>query len=71
MKSTIAATIVEGPKKFWEDRRAEEGCHIKLYANFGVSAFCGRRTKVDFKDWEVGHSLSREPLLSLFWTVSP
>ena len=56
MKSTIAATIVEGPKIFWEDRRAEEGCHIKLYANFGVSTFCGRRTKVDFKDWEVGHS---------------
>ena len=61
MKSSIAATMVGGSKTFWEDQRAgdlKKVAKVEIYVIFEVFAFCGRRTKADFKDWGAKEVLS-------------
>ena len=54
LKSSTAATMVRGPKTFWEDQRAGGLKKGRKGQNFSVFAFCGCWTKNDFKDCEHG-----------------
>ena len=54
LKSTTMQPAVGGPKTFWEDQRAGDlkikVANVEIYVIFEVFAFCGGRTKTDFKD---------------------
>ena len=56
LKSTTTRPAVGGPKTFWEDQRAgdlkKKVANAEIYVIFEVFAFCGGRTKTDFKDRE-------------------
>ena len=54
LKSTTTQPAVGGPKTFREDQRAgdlkKKVANVEIYVIFEVFAFCGGRTKTDFKD---------------------
>ena len=48
------ATIVRGPKTFWEAQRAgglKKVAKVEIYVIFAFFAFHSQRTKSDFKNW--------------------
>ena len=54
LKSNTMATMVGGPKTFWEDQRAgglKKVAKVEIYVIFAFFAFHSQRTKSDFKDW--------------------
>ena len=53
-KSNTVATMVGGPKTFWEAQRAgglKKVAKVEIYVIFAFFAFHSQRTKSDFKNW--------------------